>query len=160
MRVIAGDDLAGAAGGDAQSAAWRAVLETVERVRTADTLLFTVPMWNSSIPWALKLFIDTVTQPGLAFRFDATDGYTGLLGGRRAIAIYTSHVYAPGVDARFGVDYHSTFFEHWLRFLGIDRIDAVRLQTTHPRRTDLEQARTAAIARARRLGASIAEVTA
>lgn len=151
MAVIAGDDPT-----DATAAAWDAITETVGRVRRADTLLFTVPMWNGSIPWALKLFIDTVTQPGMAFRFDPQEGYSGLLDGRRAIAIYTSQVYAPGRhDARFGTDHQSTYFENWLRFTGIERIDAIRLQPTFPGRPDLDEARTIALDHARRIGADL-----
>jgi len=44
---------------------------------------------------------DTVTQPGVAFRFDPQTGYHGLLDGRRAVPVYTSQVYRPGVTAAF-----------------------------------------------------------
>lgn len=147
--------IAGASPDAAAVAAWKDVERTAARVEAADTLLFTVPMWNAGIPWALKLFIDTVTQPGIAFRFDPADGYRGLLGGRQAIAIYTSQVYSTGVDARFGVDHHSTFFESWLRFIGIEQIEAIRLQPTHPGGTDLADRREAALARARELGGAL-----
>jgi FMN-dependent NADH-azoreductase len=59
-------------------------------------------MRNAMVPWALKLFIDTLTQPGVAFRFAPDTGYPGLLGGRRAIVLATSHVYAPGVAPGLG----------------------------------------------------------
>jgi len=91
MAVIAGQQVP-----EAAAAGWQQVLEVAARVRTADLLLFAVPMWNGGIPWALKLFIDVVTQPGIAFRFDPASGYTGLLGGRRAVTVYTSRVYTPG----------------------------------------------------------------
>ena len=155
MAVIAGAEPTGAA-----AEAWAAIQRTADRVRAADTLVFTVPMWNGGIPWALKLFIDTVTQPGIAFRFDPVTGYSGLLGGRRAIAIYTSQVYAPGVPPQFGVDHHSTYFDDWLRFIGVTRIDTIRLQPTYPGRPDLEAARAAATEQARRLGAGLGQVAA
>ena len=46
-------------------------------------------MWNHGVPWALKHFIDTVTQPGMAFSFDPEAGYSGLLKGKTAVVIYT-----------------------------------------------------------------------
>jgi FMN-dependent NADH-azoreductase len=42
------------------------------------------------------------------------------------------------------------------RVRAADRTDTIRIQTTHPRRADLAEARAAATARARELGASIA----
>lgn len=150
MAIIGGGAPAGAA-----AAAWKGVERTAARVQAADTVLFTVPMWNSGIPWALKLFIDTVTQPGIAFGFDPDSGYSGLLGGRRAIAIYTSHVYSPGVDPRFGVDHQSTYFESWLRFIGIEEIETIRLQPTYPGDAGLGERREAALARARAIGGAL-----
>jgi FMN-dependent NADH-azoreductase len=117
---------------EAASHNWAEVLELADRVRAADTLLFAVPMWNGGIPWSLKLFIDVVTQPGIAFRFDPSTGYSGLLGGRRAVVAYTSRVYAQDVSRAFGVDHQSTYFGWWLRYCGIDDIHELRLQPTFP----------------------------
>lgn len=111
---------------------WAEVLAVADRVRAADTLLFAVPMWNGGIPWSLKLFIDVVTQPGVAFSFDPSTGYAGLLGGRRAVVAYTSRVYAQGVPPAFGVDHQSTYLGWWLRYCGIDDVHELRLQPTFP----------------------------
>lgn len=150
MEVIRGEAVA-----PEREAAWAAALALGQRVRDADTLLFTVPMWNGSVPWMLKLFIDTVTQPGVAFRFDPQAGYRGLLGGRRAIAIYTSNVYREGLPPAFGTDFQSTYFENWLRFCGIEDIAALRLQPTRPG-PGLDERRAVALAEATALGAALA----
>lgn len=131
--------------------AWRTVLEIAGRIRAARTLLLAVPMWNAGVPWALKHLIDTVTQPGVAFSFDPASGYRGLLGGRRAVTLYTSAVYAPGVSPAFGVDFHSSYLEYWLGFIGIEEIASVRLQPTFDDGS-LAQRRTVALAEARALG--------
>jgi FMN-dependent NADH-azoreductase len=127
MAVIAG----GQVPTDAR-AEWAQVQELGNRVRAADTLVFAVPMWNGGIPWALKLFIDIVTQPGIAFRFDPASGYHGLLGGRRAVCVYASRVFAPGVRPAFGSDYHSTYLRWWLGFCGIRDVHEFRLQPSYP----------------------------
>jgi FMN-dependent NADH-azoreductase len=114
------------------SRGWAEVLEVAARVQAADTLLFAVPMWNGGIPWSLKLFVDIVTQPGVAFSFDPASGYTGLLGGRRAVVAYTSRVYAPHVPPAFGVDHQSSYFNWWLRYCGIEDVHELRLQPTFP----------------------------
>jgi FMN-dependent NADH-azoreductase len=143
----------------AESQDWAAVLAVADRLRAADTLVFAVPMWNGGIPWSLKLFIDVVTQPGVAFSFDPATGYTGLLGGRRAVVAYTSRVYAPGVRAPFGTDHQSTYFDWWLRYCGIDDVHELRLQPTFPGETfDAERER--ATVRARELALALASTTA
>jgi FMN-dependent NADH-azoreductase len=139
-----------------QAEAWDHVKATFARLEAADTLLFTAPMWNAGIPWPLKHLIDTVTQPGMVFRFDPATGYHGLLGGRRATVVYTSSVYRPGIAPAFGNDFHSTYMENWLRFAGIDEIHSVRLQPTFPS-PDLDERREQALEEARTLGQALAE---
>jgi FMN-dependent NADH-azoreductase len=117
MTVIGGTTPAGR-----EATAWDAILEVAERFTDADAYLFTVPMWNHSVPWVLKHLIDTITQPGVTFGFDLESGYTGLLEGKRAAAIYTSAIWPT-----FGDDFHSSYFEDWLRLVGVEDIHSVRL---------------------------------
>lgn len=150
MSVIAGEPVLAA---DAD--AWDEVLALCERVRAADLLLFATPMWNGGIPWALKLFVDIVTQPGLAFSFDPERGYSGLLGGRRAVPIYVSRVYAPGVAPWFGVDHQSSYLRWWLEYVGIEEIHELRFQPTFPS-ADFAARRQRALAETRELAARLA----
>lgn len=110
--------------------AWDEIVAVTQRFSGADDYLFTVPMWNDGIPYRLKLYIDIITQPGLMFGFDPVKGYSGLLKGKRATAIYTSGVYAPGVAPAYGTDFHSTYFDNWLKFIGISDIATIRYQPT------------------------------
>jgi FMN-dependent NADH-azoreductase len=109
-----------------QADAWDEARAVFDRFAAADAYLFNVPMWNSGIPYVLKQWIDIVTQPGWAFGFDPERGYTGLLTGKKAVVVYTSGVYQPGVPIEFGADFHSTFFNDWLRFVGITDVREVR----------------------------------
>jgi FMN-dependent NADH-azoreductase len=114
-----------------QADAWQAALAAFARFDAADKLLFSVPMWNSGVPYILKQFIDVVSQPGAVFGVDAETGYDGLLAGRgkRAAVIYTSAVWGPALGPEFGRDFQSTYFEEWLRWTGIDDVTAIR---SHP----------------------------
>jgi len=105
-----------------EATAWDEISRIHARFASPGAYLFTVPMWNHGVPWVLKHLIDTITQPGLAFGFDARAGYDGLLGGRRAAAIYTSAIWPT-----FGEDFHASYFESWLRFVGVEEIHSVRL---------------------------------
>src|SRR5689334_5825457 len=132
--------------------AWGKVVSVFERFNAADRYLFAVPMWNHGVPWPLKHLIDTISQPGMVFGFDPEAGYTGLLTGKKAAVIYTSGVYGAGRGPEFGADFHSTYFNDWLRFAGIEDVRDVRFQPTIAT-ADADALRRAAHAEARRLGA-------
>jgi FMN-dependent NADH-azoreductase len=123
MAVFAGADPEGE-----EAAAWRAARETFERFDAADRYLFSVPMWNGSVPYILKQFIDVVSQPGMVFGFDPVDGYTGLLQGKKAVVVYTGAVYGEGRGKSFGSDFMTPYFEDWLRWAGIDDITGIHFQ--------------------------------
>ena len=52
------------------------------------------------------------------------------MAGKRAFVVYTSGVYAPGVSIEFGADFASTFFDDWLRFVGIADTQTLRFAPT------------------------------
>src|SRR3954452_17241477 len=120
MAVFAGADPEGP-----EAAAWRAARDTFERFADADYYLFTVPMWNHSVPYILKQFIDVVSQPGMVFGFDPVEGYSGLLTERKAAVIYTGAVYGPGRGPAFGQDFRTPYFTDRLRWIGIDDITEI-----------------------------------
>lgn len=155
MTVFGGGTPAGAEG-----AAWQAARATFDRFDAADRLLFSVPMWNGGIPYVLKQFVDVISQPGLVFGVDPHTGYTGLLAGRgkRAAVIYTSAVWGPSLGPEFGRDFQSTYFDDWLRWIGIDDVQSIRM---HPTLTgDADAHREAAHAQARRVARAFGASTA
>lgn len=123
MAVFAGREPSGAA-----ARAWDAASRTFDRFAAADAYLFSVPMWNTGVPYILKQFIDVVSQPGMVFRFDPEHGYSGLLSGKKAAVVYTSAVYGDGRDAAFGVDFQRPFFSGWLRWAGITDVTEIEFR--------------------------------
>ena len=89
-------------------------------------------MWNHGIPYILKQFIDVVSQPGMVFAFDAEQGYTGLLTGKRAVVVYTSAVYGTGRPAAFGSDFQAPYFNDWLAWAGITDTTEIPSGPTSP----------------------------
>jgi FMN-dependent NADH-azoreductase len=133
-----------------EATAWRAARETFERFDSADYYLFSVPMWNASVPYILKQFIDVVSQPGWIFAFDPVSGYTGLLENKRVAVIYTGAVYGPDRGSAFGNEFQQTFFEDWLSWAGIDEIHSIAFRPNLAT-ADPEPGRGAAHARATEL---------
>ncbi|GAA3166680.1 FMN-dependent NADH-azoreductase [Nonomuraea salmonea] len=70
MTVFGGNEPRGA-----EADAWAKARRTFERFDSADRLLFSVPMWNASVPYVLKQFVDVVSQPGWIFTVDPVTGY-------------------------------------------------------------------------------------
>ena len=151
MAVFAGQTPSGD-----EAAAWAEVQRIFARFDAADEYLFTVPMWNHSVPWVLKHLIDTISQPGMVFGFDPETGYTGLLAGKRAVVVYTGAVYYEGAPLAFGADFHRAYFNDWLRWAGIDDVSEVRFQPNLVT-SNAESHRAAAQASARALGVSFAQ---
>ncbi|MGN9910323.1 FMN-dependent NADH-azoreductase [Phytohabitans sp. LJ34] len=143
MAVFAGADPEGD-----QAVAWRLAKETFARFAAADRYLFSVPMWNSGVPYILKQFIDVVSQPGMVFSFHPEHGYTGLLVGKKATVVYTSAVYGDGRPPSFGADFQVPFFGGWLRWAGITDIEEIYFRPNLAV-ADADPGRRAAHARAR-----------
>jgi FMN-dependent NADH-azoreductase len=146
MSVFAGREPSGEA-----ADAWAEINALFDRFDAADEYLFTVPMWNHGVPWVLKHLIDTISQPGMVFSFDPAAGYSGLLTGKRAIVVYTGAVYFDGAPPEFGVDFHRSYFNDWLRWAGIEDITELRFQPNLVT-DDADGARDAVLAAAREAG--------
>ncbi|MFC5829712.1 FMN-dependent NADH-azoreductase [Nonomuraea insulae] len=113
-----------------QAEAWAAAVRICERFTAYDRYLFSVPMWNSGVPYKLKQFIDVVSQPGMVFDVHQETGYRGLLTGKRATVVYTSAVWGPGLGPEFGADFQSAFFGRWLRWAGVADVQEIRHHPT------------------------------
>jgi FMN-dependent NADH-azoreductase len=66
---------------------WREIERTIEQFLAADIYLVTAPMWNFSIPYALKYYIDAIVQPGYLFRYDETGRPHGLVHGKKMLCV-------------------------------------------------------------------------
>jgi FMN-dependent NADH-azoreductase len=124
-------DLSGTPLNAAQQQAWASIRELAQRLHDADTLLFSVPLWNFSIPYKLKHFIDVVSQRGILFSFDAR-GLQGLLKDKKAVVIY-----ARGLDYSVGsstpahsFDFQRPYMEAWLRSVGVTDVKSIVVEKT------------------------------
>ncbi|HEX7912939.1 MAG TPA: NAD(P)H-dependent oxidoreductase [Paraburkholderia sp.] len=124
-------DLSGTPLSEAQHHAWTSIRELAQRLHDADTLLFSVPLWNFSIPYKLKHFIDVVSQRNILFSFDER-GLVGLLKDKKAVVIY-----ARGLDYSIdsstpahSFDFQRPYMEAWLRSVGVTDVESVLVEKT------------------------------
>ena len=113
---------------------WGAVVEQIERLKSADKVLLSSPMWNYSIPYRLKQYIDIVAQPALTFYVNRQGEYKGLLKNRPIQMILSSgSAYAkrfPREGDGAKTDFQKPYLEHIARFLGFSDIRALKMQPT------------------------------
>ncbi len=102
--------------------AQRAILqpsdELVEELKSADTIVIGCPIYNFSVPAALKAYIDLVARAGLTFSY-SSEGPKGLLRDRKTYLIITSGGTPVGSD----IDYTSGYLKQVLSFLGITDVE-------------------------------------
>ena len=108
-----------------ENIAWAKVIDIFNEFQDADHYIFSVPMWNFSIPYKLKHYIDIVTQPGLAWSYTPEDGYSGLMTGKEATIVYASgDGYGEGTGFE-SYDLQKPYMTLWLTFIGFAKIDSV-----------------------------------
>jgi FMN-dependent NADH-azoreductase len=109
---------------------WDAVEAAIERFKAADVYVFAIPMWNFSIPYKLKHYIDVIVQPGYTFSFSPEEGYRGLLTGKRAfVAFARGGGYPAGTEAA-AFDFQAPYVRNFLGFIGIVDVEEVIVEPT------------------------------
>jgi FMN-dependent NADH-azoreductase len=67
--------------------AWDNIIAHIERFKSAEAYLLSTPMWNFSVPYRLKHYIDVIVQPGYMFRNLPGGGVEGFAAGKRMVVI-------------------------------------------------------------------------
>ncbi len=127
---------------------WAGVMAEVERLKRADKVLLSAPMWNFSIPWRLKQWIDVVAHIGVTVVVEPKDGgisYIGQITGRPLQMILAS---GSPYEMRFPLesddkmDFQRAYLDRIFRFIGFSDIRLVKAQPTGmpagPKRDALE----------------------
>ncbi len=132
--------------------AWDKIVATVAEFKDADKYVLAVPMWNFSIPYRLKQYIDVIVQPGQTFTVDSGGNYKGLVTGKPAFVVFArGGEYAKGTPAE-QYDQQSKYVESILRFMGFTDIRALMVEPTLAGGPEVaEQKRNAAIEKAKQM---------
>jgi FMN-dependent NADH-azoreductase len=86
----------------------------IAELRSADTVVFAVPMYNFSVPSTLRAYFDHVARAGVTFRYSSA-GPEGLLKGRRTLVFVTrGGIYAEGADTQ------TPYLRQFLSFVGLE----------------------------------------
>jgi len=92
----------------------------VKQLQDMDILVLGVPVYNFSVPAALKAWIDLVARVGVTFRY-TENGPVGLLKNKKAYVVLAS----GGTPIGSAIDFASGYLRHVLGFLGIDDVELI-----------------------------------
>lgn len=99
-----------------RKAAWKAVKTHAEKFAGFDKYVFSVPMWNFGVPYAVKHYIDVVTQPDITFKI-GDNRYEGLCSGPALVISARGGEYNPSMPG--GYDYEAPYMSLWCGFVGL-----------------------------------------
>lgn len=88
--------------------------ELIDELFAADFLVFGIPMYNYSVPANFKAYIDQIVRVRRTFAIDS-DGYKGLVSGKRAVVITTR----GGSYAGSPLDFQEPYLQAVFEFIGI-----------------------------------------
>ncbi|MCA0909094.1 FMN-dependent NADH-azoreductase [Qipengyuania gaetbuli] len=94
--------------------------ELIEELKAADTLVFSVPIYNFSVPATVKAWADLVARAGTTFQYTA-NGPEGLLTGKKAYITAAS----GGTPVGSAMDFMTPWLTFFLGFLGIKDVEVV-----------------------------------
>lgn len=114
-----------------EETAWQAVRQAAAFALSHDIWLISTPMWNFGLPFPLKQWIDAVTHPGLLFEVRADGSVRGLASAQRLIVVAASAMPFATDGTLSSLDFQLPYLRAWAGFVGITRIDDIRVAPTH-----------------------------
>jgi FMN-dependent NADH-azoreductase len=111
------------------AAAWKPVEELIAQFKSADKYVLAVPMWNFSIPYRLKQYIDLIVQPGLTFTFDPEAGYKGLVKDKPMLVVYARGGEYSDPEVQ-NLDLQKKYLELVFGFIGFENIKSIIIEPT------------------------------
>jgi len=95
----------------------------IEELEAADVIVIGAPMYNFSVPSALKAWIDHVVRAGRTFRYGA-NGPEGLLRGKKVFVVTArGGVYSQGPGK--SMDFHEPYLRGVLGFIGLTDVSFI-----------------------------------
>jgi FMN-dependent NADH-azoreductase len=113
-----------------QKAIWARVTAEIDLVAAHDHVVLSSPMWNWSIPHALKAWIDVIVQPLRSFTLNAKGEHVGVLGvGKSAQFLLTRSSAYDGRHPEMQ-DHQEPYLRYLFEILGFDVRDSFVVEPT------------------------------
>lgn len=129
--------------------------DLIAELREADLLLISTPMYNFSLPSALKAWVDQIVRIGHTFSYSPEKGFSGLLSGKRAIIVAAYGVSFSNESMR-PMDFLTPYIKALLGFLGFESVEVIVLEGTSIDPAAFERSQAAAQAQIAQLTGMVA----
>ncbi|MDP2921027.1 MAG: NAD(P)H-dependent oxidoreductase [Candidatus Omnitrophota bacterium] len=107
--------------------AWTEIIKHIERFLSVDAYVISTPMWNFSIPYYLKHYIDVILQPKYLFRY-TEKGPEGLVKDKKMVVITSrGGDYSPGSPGH-AYDFQEPYIRSVFGLAGIQDITFINSQ--------------------------------
>ena len=113
-----------------ETQAWADIEKVIKQFTSADKYVLAIPMWNFSIPYRLKQYLDILVQPGYTFSFDEKTGYSGLVKGKPLLAVYARGGEYPPQSESEAFDMQKKYIEQIFGFMGFQNIKTIIIEPT------------------------------
>lgn len=112
----------------------------ISELISAEALLISVPMYNFSIPSALKAWIDQIVRIGYTFAYDPKTGFAGLAGNKPVyiIAAYGAVFSTPQMS---GLNFLDPYLKTLFNFLGMENVELLAVEGTTTDESAMEKTR-------------------
>jgi FMN-dependent NADH-azoreductase len=100
---------------------WTEIEATIAGFLSADMVLISVPMWNFTVPYPLKYYIDTIVQPGYTFKFQADGTPIGLASGKMVVVTTSGSDYSENSPVK-SMDFVEPYLRGIFGFCGFTEI--------------------------------------
>lgn len=118
--------------------------ELVDEFLAADRYVFSIPMYNLSIPANFKAYLDQIVRVGRTFSVEADGSYKGLVQGKKMLIVTARGGSYPKDTPYHAYDLQEPYLRLIFGFIGITDIEVVHVDNL----MGGEEARTQAIANA------------
>jgi FMN-dependent NADH-azoreductase len=100
----------------------------IDEVNAADTILIATPMYNFTVPSALKSWIDQIVRINRTFSYDGTN-FTGLVKAKRVVVVAAFGAGGYG-DGLAGADFVTPYLKFLFGFLGVSDVTVIPAEAT------------------------------
>jgi FMN-dependent NADH-azoreductase len=109
-------------------------------------------MWNFSIPYRLKQYIDIIVQPGYTFGVTENGNYEGLVRNKKVFIAYARGGQYPRGTEKEAFDLQKKYLELILAFMGLNDVCSIAIEPTLEQGPDTaKQKRDEAIKKAKQM---------
>jgi FMN-dependent NADH-azoreductase len=107
---------------------WKHIERLIEQFTSADAYVVSSPMWNLSVPYALKYYIDCIVQPGYTFRFDPSGVPVPLVLGKRMTCVTSRGADYSAASPMNAYDFQEPYLRAIFGYIGIYDLHFIHAQ--------------------------------